>query len=209
MNIKGAVEKHPFYVKIAFIFSGLFIFFYTLWLAKSILIPIVYAIILAMLLNPIVNLLMRRKIPKILAIAIAVILAFLCFSALLYLIVLQSADFVELIPEIKVKFTELSTQFLQWFSFHTNIHITELENWILEARNNKLGSFASGRNITLISQFTLTMFLLPVYLCMILYYKPLFVEFIRRLFEIKHHVAFLNKYNSYDSFKEFKNSNKL
>lgn len=181
--------KPPFYVKVALIFISLFALVYTLWVAKGILLPIVYALILAILLNPIVNFFIKHKIPKILAIGISMLFALCFFGGILYLLISQSASFSTLIPEIKIKFAEISLKFLKWFSFHTDIRQSKVQDWIIEARNNQLDNFAFAKNITLAGQFATTAVLLPVYLCMILYFKPLFIEFIRRIFDIKHHIA--------------------
>ena len=181
--------KYPFYAKTALIFVSLFALVYTLWIAQHILIPIVYAIILAILLNPVVNLFIRYKIPKVLAIALAMLLAFTVFSGILYLLISQSASFSVLVPEIKIRFSEISTEFLNWFSALTNIEVSKIEDWVTETRNNQLDEFSIGKNITIAGQFAATVVLLPVYLCMILYYKPLFIEFIRRTFQVRFHSA--------------------
>lgn len=182
-------RKYPFYVKTALVFVSLFALVYTLSIAQNILIPVVYAIILAILLNPIVNFLITHKIPKVLAIGIVMLLTFLLFSGLLYLLISQSASFSGLIPEIKIRFAEISKEFLNWLSSKTNIHISKIDNWLLLRRDSQLNDFASGKNITILGQFAATIILLPVYLAMILYYKPLFMEFIRRTFMIRFHVA--------------------
>jgi predicted PurR-regulated permease PerM len=190
------VDKYPFFVKIGFIFICLFALVFTLWIGKNILIPIVYALILAILVNPIVNFLMKYKVPKVVAIGISMLLAFSFFSAILYFLVVQSLNFSDLIPEIKIKFAELSTQFLNWFSFNTSIKVYKIEEWLLETRNDELNNIASGKNITVAGNFAMTAVLLPVYLCLILYYKPLFIEFIRRLLDVRHHLVMEEVLNS-------------
>ena len=184
-----SIRTYPFYAKIAFVFISLFALVYTLWVGKIILIPITYAFILAILLNPIVNFLLARKIPKMIAIGIVVLLAFSLFSAILYVLILQSASFSALIPEIKIKFSEISTRVLDWVSAITNIESADISAWILRNGYSQLGGIASGKNLSMAGQLAATTFLIPVYLCMILYFKPLFIEFIRRLFDIRHHRA--------------------
>ena len=53
--------KPPFYAKVALIFISVFAFVYTLHIGQDIIIPIVYATIVAILLNPLVNYLIRKK----------------------------------------------------------------------------------------------------------------------------------------------------
>ncbi|MCC6702317.1 MAG: AI-2E family transporter [Fluviicola sp.] len=187
--IAKTITKHPFYAKIAFIFIGLAILIQFLFIAQSILIPIVYATILAILLNPIVNFLIKHKTPKMLAIALVVLLAFVIIGAILFLLIAQGINFSESLPGIKVKLNEMSTQFLQWISSKTHIHESEINKWILTNQSKQLDNFAFGKNLSMLGHFAASTFLMPVYLCMILYYKPLFIEFIRRLFKTRFHAT--------------------
>lgn len=70
-------EKLPTYHKLSMVVIGLFVFFYILFLGKEILVPLTFAWILAILLNPIVNFLTRKKINRIVAIALAIVLMIL------------------------------------------------------------------------------------------------------------------------------------
>lgn len=187
--IAKTIEKYPFYAKIAFVFIGLFILVYTIYIAKSLLIPIVYATLLAILLNPIVNLLVKHKTPKIIAIGISVLLAFLVIGSLIFLMIIQGLNFSESLPGIKFKFNEISIQLINWISSKTHIHKSEINKWILSTQNKQLDNFAFGKNLTMLGQYAATVLILPVYLCMILYYKPLFLEFIRRLFQNHYQIA--------------------
>ncbi|TVQ76954.1 MAG: AI-2E family transporter [Flavobacteriales bacterium] len=181
--------KYPFYAKIAFVFITLFALTYTLWIAKTIIIPLAYATILAILLNPIINFLSKYRVPKVLAIGSVTVVSFTVLSTIIYLLIVQSTSFISMIPEMKTKFNEMSEQFLTWFSNKTNVQSSTIENWILTNGYNQLGGMITGKNITMAGQLAATSLLIPVYLCMILYFKPLFIEFIRKLFHFKHHQA--------------------
>ena len=78
--------KLPFYVKAALTSISALAFIYTLYIGQQIIIPIVYATILAILLNPLVNILSRKKASKILAIIIVVALAVFMALAILYML---------------------------------------------------------------------------------------------------------------------------
>ena len=62
--------KIPFYAKSALIFVSVFAFVFVMYIGQDIIIPIVYATIFAILLNPIVNFLLRKRMSKIVAITI-------------------------------------------------------------------------------------------------------------------------------------------
>jgi predicted PurR-regulated permease PerM len=187
--ISQTLNKHPFYVKIAFFFIGIFAAVYAISIAQNILIPIVYATILAILLNPLVNFLVRHKFPKMLAIGISVLFAFLILGSIVFLLISQGLSFSESLPGIKLKFNEMTTEALHWISTKSHVEKSKINEWILTNQGKQLDNFAFGENLSLLGQYAATTVLLPVYLCMILYYKPLFIEFIRRLFHTRFHAA--------------------
>ena len=67
------ILKFPFYIKFALISIGAFAFFYSLYIGQQIILPLIYATIIAILLNPFVNFLVRQKINRIVAITVAVL----------------------------------------------------------------------------------------------------------------------------------------
>ena len=69
------IKKYPFYLKSTVVLFGLILFVYVVFNLKSILIPLSFAILLAVLLNPLVNIFQKWRIPKIAAITAAILLA--------------------------------------------------------------------------------------------------------------------------------------
>src|SRR4051812_22742719 len=78
--------KIPFYAKVALVSISLFAFVYTLHLGQRIILPIVYATIIAILLNPLVNYLVSKKFNKIVSISLAVALALFILFGVLYIV---------------------------------------------------------------------------------------------------------------------------
>ena len=54
----------PVYLKIAQILMGISVFFFILYIGQDIIIPLVFAIFIAMLLNPVIRFLCRIRIPR-------------------------------------------------------------------------------------------------------------------------------------------------
>lgn len=181
--------KPPFYAKIALIFIGIFAFVYTLCIGQRIIVPIVYATILAILLNPLVNFLVRKKVNQIAAISIAVVLAISAVAAVFYIISSQISMLTDTYPQLKIKFDITSTQMVQWISQKFNINPSKINTWIKVTQIEAISNFAIGEKLTQAGQLLMTGILLPVYLFMILFYKPLLMEFVRRLFKSEHHFA--------------------
>ena len=57
--------KIPLYAKVSQILLGIFILFFILYIGQAIVIPILFSFIIAILLNPAVNYLYRRKVIRI------------------------------------------------------------------------------------------------------------------------------------------------
>ena len=179
--------KPPFYAKTALVFIASFALVFTLYIGQTIIVPIVYATVIAILLNPLVNYFIRKKANKIIAISIAVSLAFLGVAGVLYVVSTQINMISNTYPQLKMKFNLTSIQLVQWVSEKFNVSASKINDWVTVTQTNALSNFAIGTKLTEAGQLLLTGILLPVYLFMILYYKPLLLEFIRKLFKIEHH----------------------
>ena len=179
----------PFYAKIALVFIAGYAFIYALYISQNIVVPIVFATIIAILLNPFVNFLVNRKINRVLAISMAVALTFLITSGLVYFVSTQVSMSADTYPELKAKTEATTSQLSQWAAQHFNIKIERIEVWIKSTKEtafNDAGS-AVGRTLLSMGSTFVVLMLLPVYLFMILYYKPLLLEFLRQLFRSVHH----------------------
>lgn len=162
--------KIPFYAKAALIFISVFTFVFIMYIGRDIIIPIVYATIFAILLNPFVNFLTRKKISKIVAISIAVSLTMFIVLVILYIIFSRISMFSESFPEFKLKLDQTSDQLVRWISHEFNYSQAKINRWITERQNETVSNFASGETLSYLSQITITLVLVPVYLFMILYH---------------------------------------
>ena len=179
------------YIGVSQILIGICAFFFILSVGKPIIVPLIYATILAILLNPFVNFLERNGINRILSIAIAVILTLLILFVLIYLMLSQAISFYDKLPQLKIKFHDLVFQILNWVGFTFNVGSEQMNEWYLQTKRdliNKGGTVLGQTLITMSSTFVLVI-LLPVYIFMLLFYKSLLLEFIAQLFAKEKHQA--------------------
>ena len=179
----------PFYIKLAFIFLSIIAFVFILIIGKNILIPIVYATIIAILLNPLVNFLTKRKVNNVVAIALVAVFGTTLVAVLFYLILSQITSFSDSLPFLKIKIDELTRNLIQWLSKILNVHQSEITTWINTTEKKEFYVFSVTQKFNEISNVLVTVFLLPIYMILILYYKPLFLDFIAKLFRSEHHLA--------------------
>src|SRR5450631_4613757 len=74
-SIHYMLKKYPFYIQATVILFGLILFSYAIFNLREILVPLSFAAFLAVLLNPLVNLFLRWKMPRLLAIVLALLAA--------------------------------------------------------------------------------------------------------------------------------------
>ncbi len=74
MAVNSEPVHPPLYVKLSLIVLGMLAFFYILYIGRVIIVPIVFATLIAILLNPVVNFFCKIGINRILSITIAVLL---------------------------------------------------------------------------------------------------------------------------------------
>ncbi|MGN6618609.1 MAG: AI-2E family transporter [Ilyomonas sp.] len=173
----------PLYLKLSQIVIGIVAFFFILYVGRDIIIPLVFAIILAILLNPVVNF-FQRKINRILAIALVVFFALLIIIAVIYFISSQMGMFSEALSQLKQKFALLLIGIVNWISQTFNVSTEKINEWIVKTKNEGIDSstLIIGQTLTTLSGILVIIFLLPVYVFMFLFYKPLLLDFVSRLF---------------------------
>src|SRR5450755_843054 len=103
----NASVKLPAYLKIAQIFMGISVFFYILYIGQDIIIPLVFAIMIAILLNPVIFFLCRFEIPRVIAILLSLLVTMLLIAAIFYFFITQISLFSESAPQFKEKYIAL------------------------------------------------------------------------------------------------------
>lgn len=180
--------KMPFYAKATLIIIGLFALLTILYIGRGIIVPFVFAIIIAILLIPVVNFFVRIKINRIIAIAITLFLTILVIAAFSTLIFSQMSRFSESLPLLAEKFTEVLNQTITWASGYFDISTQKIKAWIEGTKDELINSSGStiGKTIISLGGVFVVIFIVPVYIFMILYYQPLLLDFIHKLAGVDH-----------------------
>lgn len=182
-------KQLPLYARLSLIIMGLLAFFYILYIGQDILVPLIFATIIAILLNPVVNFLVRKGVNKIVAIAIVLLSAMVLIVALMYFIGSQISMFTETLPQLKQKTAVIFNDMLDWVSQTFNVGKPKIAAWIDKTKGEGMNNSSAviGETLGTIGGVLALVFLLPVYSFMILFYKPLLLEFIARLFQRDQH----------------------
>jgi predicted PurR-regulated permease PerM len=187
----NASVKLPVYLKIAQIFMAIALFFFILYVGQDIIIPLVFAIMIAILLNPVILFLCRLKIPRILAIILSLVVTMFLISAIFYFFVTQISLFSESFPVFKQKFLALFNDAERWISKTFKVPKWKVDAWVTKTRQEGMdnGTVVITTTVSTLTGMLMTFIIMPVYVFMIIYYKPLLLEFFARLFPKNIHVT--------------------
>jgi len=172
------------YLKFSQVLVGLLAFFYILYIGHDILVPLVLAALIAILLNPLVNIL-HRRMHRVLAIAIVLFFAAIVFAGIIYFVTTQMMNFGEALPQFKEKFGTLWNNLIGWVSDTFNLSRKNIDSLMQRLQAESMEKLGSGLGATLgtIGGTLSMLVLLPIYVFMILLYKPMIVVFIEKLFK--------------------------
>jgi len=176
--------KLPFYAKTSIFLIGLIAFVAILYIAQGIIVPLVFAIIFAIVLHPVVNFFVRLRVNRILSIVIALLLTTIILAALVALLFTQASRFTDSWPLLVDKFTDILNQTISLAAGYLEIDPTKIHEWITKSVSELLNfnNASIGKTLVTVGNGVMIMFLLPLYIFLMLYYQPLILEVIRRLF---------------------------
>lgn len=178
-------------------FIGMLLVFYITYLGQTIVLPLVFAILLAILLDPFVNYLTRRKMNRIISIFLVLIVALVVMGGLLSFVISQMTMFGEALPSLKEKSGLALKQFVEWSSRTFNMSAFRIDAWIDKVMNEEMSNSTAmiGQTVGKLLNILINAFLIPVYVFLILLYKQLLLTFIGKLFSYEKHRSVVDVLN--------------
>jgi predicted PurR-regulated permease PerM len=169
----------PFYAKVSLNLITLSLLAVVLYLGQGILVPFFFSILLATLLLPVVNLLVRWRMPKVLAILISIVISLAVIGVVIYFLSRQISVFLEDIDTIKQRLQALAEDFQQWINRKFNISESAQDKYLEDTAEDMKNSGAGivGKTVTTITESLSYLVFLPVYTFLILFYKNLIKKF--------------------------------
>jgi predicted PurR-regulated permease PerM len=174
------IKQYPFYLKATVILMGIVVFVYALYNLQTVLIPLAFAMMIGILLNPLFTRLQQWKVPRVIAIILTLIFAIIVIGGILYFLSTQIAMFADSLPLLKQKFIHLLDELKLYLKAHFGISIQKQVQLLNEASNSSKGIITNTLG-TAIGTLGL-IFLIPVYVFLFLFYKPLILNFFYEVF---------------------------
>ncbi len=194
MNLNLFQSKHideksffiPFYAKISILLIGFLAILALLFIGQRIIVPIIYAIIIAIVMSPAVDFFVKRKINRNLAISITLAFFLLLFGLIISFICVQMVQFSESFPQLVEKFHSITESIAAWVSDSFGFTHFEIYTWI-DLKNKEVLSQGGAVFTSLIlntGNALVLIIIVLVYVFMILFYQTHLLEFIHRLFNV-------------------------
>ncbi|WP_018615453.1 AI-2E family transporter [Segetibacter koreensis] len=174
------VKQYPFYIKSTVILFGIILVTYSLINLRDILVPVSFSVIIAILLNPLVTRFRKSGISHVLSIIISMLIALVVVCGILYFLSSQIVGFGDNLPLIKSKFSSLLHELQQWLQIKFGLTISKQVGFINEAMNSSKAIL--GQTVGTALGTLGVIFLLPVYVFLMLFYKTLILNFLYEVF---------------------------
>lgn len=174
----------PFYARITLILIGIIAFIAILYIAKQIILPLIFAILISILLHPLVIFFQRIKLNRVIAILISLLITLIIIGGFTTIMLTQVSRLSDSWPMLADKFAELLNETVIWISGYFEISTKEITAWIAETKAELMtkSGEAIGNTIISVGSTLVLIFILPVYIFLILYYHPILIEFFHKLF---------------------------
>ena len=173
------LKEYPFYIKVPMVLIGLVISVYILLILRDILVPLAFAALIAILLNPLSNRI-EKKTPKIIAIVLSMTIAIAVIMGLMYFLSSQVAHFFDDLDSIKARLTDLIHDLQVWIQTSFGYSASKQAKLIDDAANSSKGMI--GQTLSGALGILSVVFLIPVYVFLLMLYKTLILNFFYEVF---------------------------
>jgi len=175
----------PFYTRLAMVLISLIALFYIAILGKSILAPLIFGLLFAVLLLPVAHALETKlRLPRSLASIVSVLLLVFSIALIFYLVGAQISTLTEDWPQFKQQVATSLNDLQHWISMKFHIRIKQQNTYLDSATSKLIASGSSVLGDTLLSISSLVLFLIFIMFdtFFLLYYRRLIVRFLVSVF---------------------------
>src|ERR1700677_1887875 len=178
-------QSTPFYTRLAMVLVSLIALFYIAVLGKSILAPLVFALLFAVLLLPLANFLEHKlRFPRSIASLLSVVMLVVALAAVLYVVGAQITSLADDWPQFKQKILSSVNDLQVWISHKFHIRIKQQMTYVNNATSKLLESGGSVLGDVFVSFSSFVVFLVFILIdtFFLLYYRRLIIRFLVAVF---------------------------
>lgn len=185
-NPMSAEPLRPHYHQFSHSLLALAILTAAIYLGQDILVPLAMSGLIAVLLRPVEQRLIRWGMHKVIAISLALLLAIVVVTGLAVLLSMQVSDFADDMPKIRQNLTDFFSDAKRWVRREYNVSYRQQEKYLQKAQASTLDSLQSSDTLGFITGPLGTLTLVPIYVFLLLYYRTMLLHFVIVLFSEKH-----------------------
>lgn len=176
-------KNYPLWFKWTTILLGVILTFIILIYGKFILMPLAFAALIAMLLEPLCQRLERVRLNRVLAIIVSMIVLFIILGGIISMLSIQLVQFTDRLPEANQKIQAVSRDILQFMETRFGLSPSRQVDYLEQGLSvvvNKSGEYMSTALGATTSVFT-TLGLLPFFVFFMMYYKERYRTFLHKV----------------------------
>ncbi|HEX8040376.1 MAG TPA: AI-2E family transporter [Chryseosolibacter sp.] len=180
----NGTNSFPFSARLSFSLLSIALIATAIYLGRSIFIPLFFSIILALILSPVTNYLVRKQMLRFLAILVPVVLAFLIIALLVYFLSFQVSNFFNDMPALDKRFDELLDIAQRWVNETFHVGFSQQERYLSQTAESMKGNspqFIQKTFATVTDTVSFFIFF-PFYTFLILYHKRTIKQFLIEIF---------------------------
>lgn len=177
-------QSAPFYQKLSFNLISIGLITLALYFGHQLILPLLFALLLATLLLPVTKYFASKKLPKALTIIIPLLLAIALIGGIIYLLSARVLTFIDDLPSLQDRIDEVGLSFQKWVRQSIDMTIRKQNVYVKQAVDNlkEKAPQIAGVTVGSIKGFLTYAALIPIYTYLILYYRSVIKKFLVRMF---------------------------
>lgn len=179
------MKRYPVWIKATTLLAGIVLGYLVLTHGKFILMPLAFATLLSMLLEPLSQLFERLKIGRIFSIILSMIVVFIALSGIFSLLSFQFVQFADQLPDANEKLRSLAEDLRTFFESTFGIAPEQQIDYLQRGLENiidRSGDYAGSALGATTSVFT-TLSILPIFVFFLMYYKNMYHTFLNKIWD--------------------------
>lgn len=190
--------KLPFNARLTFTLLSIILVIYVAHIGSSIIVPLMFAMLIAIMLLPVVHRLEKWRFPRGMAAILAVLLFIIIIALIMTLLGKQMESFISDFPQLQQKLMLVISSTQDWVNTKFHINSSTQLSYMEKALMGTLGTATSFLSQTFLSLSSLLVFVVFVFLYafFILFYRRLLVSFLIKIFQEEHREKLLKVISS-------------
>lgn len=180
--------KFPFYARLALTLFAIALIFFFMWMGRSLLVPLFFSFLVAMLLHPLVKFFEKKRFPRALAAVLALLIFMVLLGGLFYFFSHQVVRLSRDLPSLQAKVMDKWEEIQDWISDKYHITNTQQVAYMNKSANGLLNTAMNSAATTFVGiaeTVILTVFFF-IFTFFILQYRRLLMRFVVELFDHEH-----------------------